>query len=173
MENYSSLVKHKTSYYSFVLPVRLVMILAEFLRKSDVYSAVEVILLEIGHFFQVHNDFLDCFGDPKKTGKKATDIQESKCTWLFVESVRLCKGSHQEELLKEDYLAAKSDPKAVEEVRRIYESLEIREHYSKYMRERLSSLQMGIDQLRDAPDFPSGLKIMLQTVVTQPIPMNA
>jgi farnesyl diphosphate synthase len=149
------------------------MIMAEFPRNSDVYSAVEVILLEIGHLFQVQDDFLDCFGDPKKTGKIGTDIQESKCTWLFVESVRMCKGSHQEQLLKENYLAAKSDPKAVEKVRRIYESLGMREHYSKYISESLSSLQMRIDQLTDAPDCPPGLTIMLQTVVTQSLPMTA
>lgn len=113
MDRYNSIVKYKTSYYTFILPITAAMhyvsALEFFLRMkqmfflpSDIYNTCQhvnfqakindpeifrqtkTILMEMGHFFQVQDDYLGCYGELEITGKNNTDIEEGKCTWLVV-----------------------------------------------------------------------------------------
>lgn len=101
MERYKSIVANKTSYYTFYLPIALAMHMA---GKTDpeVFRQAKTILLEMGYFFQVQDDFLDCFGDAQITGKIGTDIQEGKCTWLSVLFMQRASPK-QKEIFKDCY----------------------------------------------------------------------
>lgn len=56
----------------------------------------------MGHFYQVQNDFLDCFSEPDVLKKPGTDIEDSKCTWLAV--LVMERGTEQQQnIMKECY----------------------------------------------------------------------
>lgn len=128
MSRYSAIVKYKTSYYSFYLPVVLAMNMAGVKDKSA-FDGARTILLEIGHYFQVTDDYLDCYGDPAVTGKIGTDIEDGKCSWLIVKALEIAN-EDQKNLLCLHY--GSHDVKDVDVIKDIYLQLGVREMYNDY-----------------------------------------
>ncbi len=68
----------------------------------------------MGEYFQVQDDYLDCYGDPAFIGKIGTDIQDNKCSWLVNTALNIAT-PEQRAILEANY--AKKDDKCVETVK--------------------------------------------------------
>ncbi|XP_063173006.1 farnesyl pyrophosphate synthase [Candoia aspera] len=124
-ERYKAIVKHKTAYYSFYLPVAAALYMAG-IDSEEEHAHAKAILLEMGEFFQIQDDFLDSFGDPKVTGKIGTDIQDNKCSWLVVQSLRQAS-PEQRKILEENY--GQKDPAKAARVKALYEEQDLKSIY--------------------------------------------
>jgi len=127
-ERYNSIVQYKTAYYSFYLPVACAMYMAG-ISDDLSHAKAKAILLKMGHFFQVQDDYLDCYGEPAVIGKVGTDIEESKCSWLVVQALQRVT-PEQRQILQDNY--AQQDPKKVARVKELYLVLNLPKVYAEF-----------------------------------------
>ncbi|XP_069625515.1 farnesyl pyrophosphate synthase-like [Ranitomeya imitator] len=139
---YKSIVKYKTAFYSFYLPVAAAMYMAGRDSEDDHHNA-KTILLEMGEFSQIQDDYLDCYGDPSIMGKIGTDIQDNKCSWLVMEALKRVT-PEQRDILQENY--GQDDTEKVQLVKQLYEDLDLSEVYTQYEEDSYQRLQTLISQ---------------------------
>ncbi|KAM5129487.1 farnesyl pyrophosphate synthase-like [Mantella aurantiaca] len=139
---YKSIVKYKTAIYSYYMPVAAAMYMAG-IDGEEEHSNAKTILLEIGEFFQIQDDYLDCYGDPGVMGKIGTDIQDNKCGWLVVEALKRVS-PEQRKILEENY--GREQAERVQRVKELYEELNMKEVYRQYEEESYRRLQTLISQ---------------------------
>ncbi|KAM6909654.1 farnesyl pyrophosphate synthase [Xenentodon cancila] len=137
MERYKAIVKYKTAFYSFYLPVASAMYMAG-IDSEEEHNNAKLILLEMGEFFQIQDDYLDCYGDPAVTGKIGTDIQDNKCSWLVVKAVEVMTPEQRSEL---EACYGCKDETSVEKVKALYKTLQMPTLYQKHEEESYQRLQ--------------------------------
>lgn len=142
MEQYKNMVVNKTAYYTFFLPISVAMTLAGY-SDPEAFRQARTIMLEVGYFFQIQDDFLDCFGDPSVTGKIGTDIQEGKCTWLAVVFMQRAS-REQKKLFSESY--GKKDAKNVAIVKQLYEDVGLPNTYTIYEEDSYNMMKTHVQQ---------------------------
>lgn len=67
--------------------------------SDDALARAKDICLHMGEYFQVQDDFLDCFGAPEVIGKIGTDIEDRKCSWLFVNALAKASPDQRQKLI--------------------------------------------------------------------------
>nr|ALU63880.1 farnesyl pyrophosphate synthase [Valeriana officinalis] len=121
------IVQYKTAYYSFYLPVACALLMIG--ENLDDHVNVKEILIEMGTYFQVQDDYLDCFGAPEVIGKIGTDIEDFKCSWLVVKALEL-SNDEQKKFLYESY--GKEDHASVSKVKELYRTLKLEDVFADY-----------------------------------------
>ncbi|KAL4278197.1 hypothetical protein GQ457_03G037450 [Hibiscus cannabinus] len=140
LSKHRRIVQFKTAYYSFYLPVACALVMAG--ENLDNHVDVKNILVDMGIYFQVQDDYLDCFGNPETIGKIGTDIEDFKCSWLVVKALGICN-EEQKKVLYENY--GKPDPVNVAKVKALYNELNLKGVFEEYESSSYEKLVSSID----------------------------
>lgn len=140
-EEYGKMVQCKTSHYTFYLPVACGMHLAAAATPAALDEARSV-CDAIGEYFQVQDDYLDCFGRAELTGKGSTDIAERKCSWLAVTALDLARSSPEPAALRNLQQGLVDGDTAA--VKAMYEELGVREAYEAYEESSVASIRHAL-----------------------------
>lgn len=144
------IVRFKTAYYLFYLPVALAMHVCGVADPRDLQQAQDI-LIELGEYFQVQDDFLDCFGTPEQIGKIGTDIKDNKCLWVVNQA--LLKVLPQQRQVLDAHYGRKLD-ESEQICKQLFTDLGIEHTYAQYEEDVVSGLRTKIDRL----DESRGLK---------------
>ncbi|BAE61419.1 polyprenyl synthetase [Aspergillus flavus] len=150
MEKYMFIVTYKTAYYSFYLPVALALLYLQRATPSNLRQAHDI-LIPLGQYFQVQDDYLDAYGDPEVIGKIGTDIKDNKCSWLVNQALQRCN-AEQRKVLDEAY--GRKDDALEAKVKALYKELDLEKVYQEYEEKIVGELKEKIA----AVDESGGLK---------------
>jgi farnesyl diphosphate synthase len=153
LEKYTFIVIYKTAYYSFYLPVALALHFAGRATPRNLKQA-EDILIPMGEYFQVQDDYLDNFADPSVLGKIGTDIQDNKCSWLINQALKSCS-SEQRETLEQNY--GRKDKQCEAKVKKVFEELKLEDTYLKFEEERVKELREMIEHVDESEGLKKGV----------------
>ncbi|KAI1357410.1 farnesyl pyrophosphate synthetase [Xylaria arbuscula] len=150
LEKYSFIVIYKTAYYSFYLPVALALQMLNIATPKNLKQA-EDILIPMGEYFQVQDDYLDNFGLPEHIGKIGTDIQDNKCSWLVNQALKIAT-PEQRKILEEHY--GRKDSAHEAEIKKLYNDMNLAKIYEDFEEKSVSSLKEKVSKI----DESEGLK---------------
>lgn len=150
LDKYTFIVIYKTAYYSFYLPVALALYYTGLATGKNLKSSHDI-LIPMGEYFQVQDDYLDAFADPETLGKIGTDIMDNKCSWLINQALKLVSPA-QRQILDENY--GKKDSVAEGKVKELYRELHLEDIYLSYEEESVTKIKGLIASL----DESEGLK---------------
>ena len=149
-QKHQFIVIYKTAYYSFYLPVALALHYLELATESNLKQAHDI-LIPLGEYFQVQDDYLDAYGSPEAIGKIGTDIMDNKCSWMINKALERASPA-QRKVLDECY--GRKDQAKEEAVKGVFNELKLEEVYFAYEQEAVGEIKDRISKVDEA----SGLK---------------
>ncbi|KAH8591161.1 farnesyl pyrophosphate synthetase [Bisporella sp. PMI_857] len=150
LTKYEFIVIYKTAWYSFYLPVALALHHQNIATPKNLKQAEEI-LIPLGTYFQVQDDYLDNFGLPEHIGKIGTDILDNKCSWLINMALQIVT-PEQRKILEENYGQKNKGKEAV--VKKLYDELQLEKIYYDYEEKSVGEIKRKIANL----DESEGLK---------------
>ncbi|KAL4894810.1 isoprenoid synthase domain-containing protein [Aspergillus ambiguus] len=146
MEKYMFIVTYKTAYYSFYLPVALALHYLQLATPENLQQAHDI-LIPLGQYFQVQDDYLDAYGDPAVIGKIGTDIQDNKCSWLVNQALQRCSAEQRQVL---DAAYGRKDNELEAKVKAVYRELDLEKVYHEYEEKTVGEIRSRIEAINES-----------------------
>lgn len=137
LSKHSFIVVYKTAYYSFYLPVALALHFQQLATDLNLRQAHDI-LIPLGEYFQIQDDYLDAYGTPEAIGKIGTDIQDNKCSWVINQALERAS-PEQRKVLDENYGHKDGDKEA--QVKKVFAELELDQVYQAYEEKRVGEIR--------------------------------
>ncbi|KAI1103281.1 terpenoid synthase [Jackrogersella minutella] len=153
LEKYTFIVIYKTAYYSFYLPVALALHMLNIATPKNLKQAHDI-LIPMGEYFQVQDDYLDNFGLPEHIGKIGTDIQDNKCSWLVNQALKIAT-PEQRKTLEEHYGRKGKAHEA--EIKKLYNEMKLEQLYQDYEEKSVSEVRQLISQIDESEGLKKGI----------------
>ena len=153
---YRLIVVFKTAYYSFYLPVALALYMCNVPESYTAaaadgtamvvrpYDVAREILIAIGEYSQVQDDFLDYSSTPGQIGKIGSDIVDNKYSWCINKALSLAN-AEQRAVLEENY--GRQGPEKEARVKEVYEQVGLRRIYVEYEENAYRTLSAKIAEI--------------------------
>ncbi|KAJ3814925.1 farnesyl-diphosphate synthase [Lentinula lateritia] len=165
LKKHSLIVIYKTAFYSFYLPVALAMLfcriptsysLPSSPKPIEPYEVAKEILIPLGEYFQVQDDFLDFSGVPAQIGKVGTDIVDNKCSWCINTALAYATPA-QRKILDKNYGVKPTEEEKEKRVKKVFEEIGLREKYAKYEEGVFQKLNEMIDNIDEGAQGQQGV----------------
>ncbi|WP_276168436.1 polyprenyl synthetase family protein [Zobellia alginiliquefaciens] len=162
LPEYLKMIEYKTAVLvAAALQMGAIIAHASEKEQTEIYNFG----LNLGIAFQLQDDYLDAFGDPKTFGKQVGgDIIENKKTYLYLNALELGSSVQNKELL-DMYSIQPKDPSAkIEIIKEIFVESGAAQHtqkaietYTQKAFKLLKTLNISEDKKRILQDFGEGL----------------
>lgn len=93
------------------------------------YTLAQSILIPLGEYFQIQDDYLDFSGTPEQIGKIGTDIVDNKCSWCINTALAFASPA-QRKVLDENY--GRKDAEAEKRVKEVFVQVGVKDKYEAY-----------------------------------------
>lgn len=146
MDKYTFIVIYKTAFYSFYLPVALSLYINNLATPKNLQQAKDI-LIPLGEYFQIQDDYLDAFGAPETIGKVGTDIQDNKCGWVINQALLLAT-PEQRKTLDANYGQKDANKEAA--VKDVFVEMDLEGKYKKYEEKRVGEIREMIAKVDES-----------------------
>ncbi|KAL8998621.1 MAG: hypothetical protein Q9169_002372 [Polycauliona sp. 2 TL-2023] len=153
LKKHSFIVVYKTAYYSFYLPVALSLHYLSLATPENLKQAHDI-LIPLGEYFQIQDDYLDAYGAPEVIGKIGTDIQDNKCSWVINQALERAS-PEQRQILDECY--GRKDGEMERRVKEVFAQMELEKVYRVYEEDAVGKIRGMIGEVDESGGLRKGV----------------